>query len=219
MKKIDVMLVEDHPEYRESVELVLGTTKEIVLAHQFGTADQCLHVLEHNTPDPLPDVILLDLNLPGLKGIDALPLIKQHCPESPIVVLTQSDCEADVLAAISAGASGYLLKASTGDQLIQGIRSALEGETPIDPKVARFILNTLRGKPKATDAEGALSERELEVLGLLGDGLAKKEIANQLEISTHTVDNYMRRIYEKFLVPNAAAAISKAYKIGLFPHK
>lgn len=116
-----------HTEYRESLELVLSTTKDIVLAHQFGTADQCLHVLEHDAPNPMPDLILLDLNLPGLNGIDALPLLKKHTQETPIIVLTQSDREADVLAAISAGASGYLLKSSTGDQLINGIRGGAEG--------------------------------------------------------------------------------------------
>jgi DNA-binding NarL/FixJ family response regulator len=214
--KINIMLVEDHPEYRESVELVLSTTQDIVLAHQFGTADQCLHVLEHNTPNPLPDLILLDLNLPGLSGIEALPLLKQHLPNTPIIVLTQSDRETDVLAAISAGASGYLLKSSSSDQLILGIRSVLNGEAPIDPKVARFIVNNLRNEQQKTKAAGILSERELDVLSLLGDGLVKKEIAARLEISTHTVDNYMRRIYEKLQVPNAPAAVAKAFKAGIF---
>lgn len=215
--KINVMLVEDHPEYRESVELVFSTTKDIALAHQFGSADQCLHFLEHNTPNPMPDIILLDLNLPGLNGIDALPLLKEHSPKTPIIILTQSDREADVLAAISAGASGYLLKSSTGDQLIRGTRSVLNGEAPIDPKVACFMLKILRGQPQHTDKDSALSERELSVLSLLGEGLLKKEIADRLGISTHTVDNYMRRIYEKLQVPNAAAAIAKAYKAGIFP--
>lgn len=200
-----------HTEYRESLELVLSTTKDIVLAHQFGTADQCLHVLEHDAPNPMPD-----LNLPGLNGIDALPLLKKHTQETPIIVLTQSDREADVLAAISAGASGYLLKSSTGDQLINGIRGGLKGEAPIDPKVALFIVNTLRNGPQKTERQSTLSEREIAVLSLLGEGLVKKEIANRLEISTHTVDNYMRRIYEKLQVPNAPAAIHKAHKSGLF---
>ncbi|MDF7825988.1 response regulator transcription factor [Pontiellaceae bacterium B12227] len=214
-RKINVMLVEDHPEYRESVELVLSTTEDIVLAHQFGTADQGLHFLEQDLPDNIPDIMLLDLNLPGLNGIEALPLLKKLSPKTPIIVLTQSDRESDVLAAISAGASGYLLKASTGDQLIAGIRTVLKGGAPIDPKVARYMLNILCDEPRNTD--NTLSERELSVLTLLGEGLVKKEIAARLDISTHTVDNYMRRIYEKLQVPNAAAAISKAYKVGLFP--
>ncbi|WP_372796495.1 response regulator [Pontiella sp.] len=215
-KKINVMLVEDHPEYRESVELVLGTTTDIVLAHQFGTADQCLHFLENNAPEQRPDIVLLDLNLPGLSGIDALPQITAHCPDTPIIVLTQSDRETDVLAAIGAGASGYLLKASTGGQLINGIRSVLKGEAPIDSKVARFMVDFLRNEPQPADEDGTLSERELAVLTLLGEGLVKKEIANRLDISSHTVDNYMRRIYEKLQAPNAPAAIAKAYKAGLF---
>ncbi|MDF7806449.1 response regulator transcription factor [Pontiellaceae bacterium B12219] len=215
--KINIMLIEDHPEYRESIELVLSTTEDLLLARQFGTADQALHVLEQKPPVEVPDIILLDLNLPGLSGIDALPLLKKHSPQTPIIVLTQSDHEADVLAAISAGASGYLLKASTGSELIGGIRTVLNGGAPIDPKMARYMVDFLSDKPQHTEKDCTLSERELSVLTLQGEGLVKKEIAERLDISTHTVDNYMRRIYEKLQVPNAPAAIAKAFRSGLFP--
>jgi DNA-binding NarL/FixJ family response regulator len=199
-----------------SPALVLGTTQDIAHAHQFGTADQALHFLQHDAAGNQPDLILLDLNLPGPSGIDALPRFKDFSPMTPIIVLTQSDREADVLSAISAGASGYLLKSSTGNQLLNGIRGAVKDEAPIDPKMARFLLENLRQKKKPRDEGGMLSERELEVLALLGEGLVKKQIAQRLDISTHTVDNYMRRIYEKLQVPNAPAAIFKAYKTGIF---
>lgn len=215
---INVMLVEDHPEYRESVALALGTSEDIVLAHQFGTADQALHFLEDGAAGRMPDLILLDLNLPGLNGIEALPQLNKHAPETPVIVLTQSDREADVVSAITAGAAGYLLKTSTCDQILNGIRSALKGGAPIDPGIARFILETLRDEQHKTDEDRALSKRELEVLNLLAEGLAKKEIADRLNISSHTVDNYMRRIYEKLQVPNAPAAVAKAFKTGIFPH-
>ncbi|WP_372809091.1 response regulator [Pontiella sp.] len=214
---IRVMLVEDHPEYRESVALVLGTTPDIRLAHQFGTADQALHFLQHDAADHRPDLILLDLHLPGLSGIDALPRFSECSPTTPIIVLTQSDREADVVNAIARGASGYLLKSSTSTQLLNGIRGVFNDEAPIDPKMARYLVETLRNKPNTADMEGVLSERELDVLSLLGEGLVKKEIALRLEISTHTVDNYMRRIYEKLQVPNAPSAIYKAYKTGILP--
>jgi DNA-binding NarL/FixJ family response regulator len=216
MKKTNIMLIEDSPEYRESVVLALSTADHITVSHQFGTADQALHFLETDATGTLPTLILLDLRLPGLSGIDALPHLKTHAPGVPIIVLSQSDREVDVVHAIIAGASGYLLKSSTCGQLLEGIHSVLEGGAPIDPKVARFILNTLRNTPLKSEEDDTLSDRELDVLALLGEGLVKKEIANRLDISTHTVDNYMRRIYEKLQVPNGPAAVAKAYRSGIF---
>lgn len=164
-----------------------------------------------------PVIVLLDLNLPGLSGIDALPWFKKYAPETRVIILTQSNREADVLAAISSGAAGYLLKSSTRDQIIDAIRLVVQGGAPIDPRIASYILQTLRGKPKKAEEERALSEREVEILILLGEGLVKKEIAQKLKISAHTVDNHIRHIYEKLHVPNAPAAVSKAYKTGILP--
>jgi DNA-binding NarL/FixJ family response regulator len=216
-KTISVMLVEDNPEYREGIAIALEAVPDITLASQFGTAEIALRNLEHAPAKEIPDLVLLDLNLPGLTGIDALPWFKKYSPETPVIILTQSNREADVLAAISAGATGYLLKSATRDQLIEAIRLVLQGGAPLDPGVARYILQCLRGKPQKETEESALSERELEVLVLLGDGLLKKEIASRLSISAHTVDNHIRHIYEKLHVPNAPAAIHKAHRLGIFP--
>lgn len=214
-KAIKVMLVEDHPEYREILSLALGSTLDIQLMHQFGTAEQALHFLQHNATKSAPDVILLDLNLPGLSGIDAIPWFHEYAPKTSILVLTQSENETDVLQAIQKGATGYFLKASTRNQLIDGIRLVMEGGSPIDSKVATFILKKLRSSPQKTDTEGLLSDREIEVLTQLSKGLVKKEIADQLDISAHTVSNHIRHIYEKLQVQNAPAAISKAYQKGI----
>jgi DNA-binding NarL/FixJ family response regulator len=216
-KTISVMLVEDNPEYREGIAIALEAVPDITLASQFGTAEIALRNLEHAPAKEIPDLVLLDLNLPGLTGIDALPWFKKYSTETPVIILTQSNREADVLAAISAGAAGYLLKSSTRDQLIEAIRLVMQGGAPIDPAVARYILQRLRDKPQKETEESALSDRELEVLTLLGDGLLKKEIAHQLSISAHTVDNHIRHIYVKLHVPNAPAAIHKAHRLGIFP--
>jgi DNA-binding NarL/FixJ family response regulator len=218
-KQINVMLVEDNPEYREGIEIALEAVPDITLSSQFGTAEIALRNLEHAPVKEIPDLVLLDLNLPGLAGVDALPWFKKYSPKTPIIILTQSNREADVLAAISAGASGYLLKSSTRDQIIDAIRLVMQGGAPIDPQVARYILEKLRGEPQKETEESALSEREIEVLTLLGEGLLKKEIANRLSISAHTVDNHIRHIYEKLHVPNAPAAINKAHRLGIFPPK
>lgn len=217
-KPINVMLVEDNPEYREGMAIALEVVPDISLTTQFGTAEIALRSLQEMAGANVPDIVLLDLNLPGLSGIEALPWFATYSPETPVIILTQSNREADVLAAITAGAAGYLLKSSTRDQLIEAIRLVKKGGSPIDPHIARYILQTLRERPRKANDERALSEREIEVLSLLGEGLVKKEIAGELGISSHTVDNHMRHIYEKLQVPNAPAAITKAFKAGILPH-
>ncbi|MGJ8673366.1 response regulator [Rubritalea sp.] len=215
LSRIPIMLVEDHPEYRESLGLVFNKSRDVELATQFGAAEEALYYLHRVTGNEDPGVILLDLNLPAMSGIEAIPEFKKYLPDTPIVVLTQSDREADVLAAISAGASGYLLKSSSGKQIRESIRAVIDGGAPLDPKVAHYILENLCNKRRKTDDVFMLSEREIEVLSLMSEGLVQKQIAGQLAISNHTVGNHIRNIYEKIQVKNAPAAISKAYRNGI----
>lgn len=219
-KPIQIMLVEDHPEYREGIALAVGKEQSMDLASEFGTAEQALNALEADCSLAPPDIVLLDLNLPGISGIEAIPLLKGLIPSAHIIVLTQSDAEADVVAAISAGASGYLLKSSSRAKISAAVRSVTEGGAPIDPGVAMYLLDSIRGNSaSADDSQAFLSEREIEILGLLAEGLVKKEIAYQLDISSHTVSNHIRHIYEKLQVQNAPAAVNEAYKKGIFPSK
>ena len=216
MAEIKITLVEDHPEYRESLALALSYADGIQLAHKFGTAEQALHFLEYEAIGQMPDLILLDLNLPGMNGIEAIPWLKKQTPKTPIMILTQSDREADVITAIAAGASGYLLKSATRNQLTDAIRLVIEGGAPLDPNVAKYILNKLHTPPRKKTDTIALTEREIDVLTQLAEGLVKKQIAERLNISSHTVDNHIRHIYEKLQVPNAPAAVNKAHHLGLF---
>lgn len=216
MSEIKISLIEDHPEYRESLALALSYAEGIQLTHQFGTAEQALHFLEYEANGQMPDLILLDLNLPGMNGIEAIPWLKKQTPKTPIIILTQSEREADVVTAIAAGASGYLLKSATRNQLTDAIRLVIKGGAPLDPNVAKYILNKLHTPPTKKAETSALTDREIQVLTLLGEGLVKKQIAAQLDISSHTVDNHIRHIYEKLRVPNAPAAIAKAFKTGIF---
>lgn len=206
-------MVEDHPEYREGIALALETEPDITLTHQFGMAEQALRYLETDTST---DVVLLDLNLPEMSGLEAIPWIKKYCPNSHVIILSQSDDEADILKAIHLGASGYLLKESTLDQIISGIQTVVTGGASLDPRVAKFILNTIQKKVPAPSPKQLLSEREIEILKLLSEGLMKKEISDRLDINTTTVATHVRRIYEKLETPNAPAAIAKAYKAGIF---
>lgn len=210
-----VMMVEDHPEYREGIALALECVDDIALLSTFGTAERALrHLQERHTPQK-PDVILLDLNLPGITGLEALPYFRACLPEAKVIILTQSDREADVLAAISAGAAGYLLKSAPLNQITESIRTVMSGGAALDAKMATFILNSLKKAPPKPEAGKQLSPRELEVLTLLGQGLLKKEISDRLGVSVPTVATHVRHIYEKLNVQNAAAAITKAYSAGI----
>lgn len=216
---VRIMLVEDQAAYREVISLALKRETTMELTRQFGTAEFALRALQHPKEQDAPDLILLDLNLPGMSGIEAIPWINQYAPDTKIIILTQSDAEADVLQAIRAGVSGYLLKSASPAQITDSIRTVMDGGAPLDAGVAGFILDTLQGKLPKTEPEAALSERELEILTLLANGLSKKEIANQLGISAYTVVYHVKHIYEKLEAVNAPAAISKAYEHGILPRK
>lgn len=214
---ITVMLVEDNREYREVIRLALDRDQHTELACEFGTAEVALRSLRDRAIQRPPDVILLDLRLPGMSGIDALPHFTQSFPSAKIIILSQSDEEADVLRSISLGASGYLLKSSTILQIKDGIRHVFEGGASLDPSVAKFLLKSLQSRTPQAESATLLSERELEILTLLADGLVKKEIGDRLKIAYPTVDSHVRHIYEKLDVRNAPSAISKAHRLGIFP--
>ncbi len=217
-KRINVMIVEDHPEYREGIKLALESSSTINMTGAFGTAERALRNLQKRRID-VPDIILLDLNLPGMSGIEAIPAFLALSPTVKIIALTQSDREADVLAAISAGASGYLLKSATLDQITDGIETVMNGGAPLDAGVAGLILNTLKAALPEKEANNLLTVREREILGCLADGLVKKEVADELDISITTVATHVKHIYEKLNVQNAPAAVAKAFRLGLFsPH-
>ena len=218
-KTIRVIMVEDHPDYREGIRFALETVDDIELKHTFGTAERALRNVQDANNSTAPDVVLLDLNLPGMSGLEAMPWFKQYVPNTHLIVLSQSDKEADVLEAISAGAAGYLLKNASLDQITDGIRTVITGGATLDAGIAKFILTTLQGKPRQSTESISLSDREMEVLGLIGEGLLKKEISDQLKISMPTVATHVRHIYEKLEVQNAPAAISKAYRTGILPVK
>lgn len=216
-RKMKIMLVEDSPAYRKVIDSTLKGDPDLTLISQFGTAEIALRSLEDLSTRIVPDLILLDLNLPGMSGIEALPLFRQRIPDTKIIVLTQSNREADVLASILAGTSGYLLKSTTLDHITEAIITVMEGGAMLDDKVARFILDTMKKTiPKVAAKNKILSTRELEVLTLIGEGFIKKEVAEQLGISVKTVNTHVGNIFEKLEVQNAAAAVNRGHRLGLF---
>lgn len=213
MRTLRVMLIEDSAEYRRIVGLALGDQPDMRLTGQFGTAEVAVRSLTSLSAADAPDVILLDLRLPGMGGLEAIPRIRVVATDAKIIVLSRSDAPGDVLRAIEAGVSGYLLKSATLDEIADGIRNVAAGEAALDKHVARHILDSLRARTEAPAT--ILTDREQEVLALLAEGLVKKEIARRLQISYATVDTHVSHIYAKLNVANAPAAVSQAYQRGL----
>jgi len=218
-RKTRIILIEDHPEYRKVLEFALEEEADMELVSKFGAAEVALRHLQDMSTRKEADIILLDLNLPGMSGLKAIPYLKTSLPAAEIIILTQSDKEADVLRAIQSGAAGYLLKSSSMQEIAQGIRTVISGGATLDANIARFIMQAVQAQTPNVTSEKVLSEREMEILTLLAEGLVKKEIADRLCISSHTVVSHIRHIYEKLNVQNAPSAVNKAYRLGLFPPK
>lgn len=214
-RKTNIMIVEDHPAYREAIELSLQEETDLLLTGTYGAAEIALRSLQSMETRKPTDLILLDLHLPGMSGIDAIPFFKKSLPRAKIIILTQSEKEADILQAIQCGAEGYLLKSSSFEEITSGIRTVMDGGATLDPSLALFIMNTLKGRKKSDPAPAQLTAREMEILTHLSEGFHKKEIAQRLDIGVSTVAEYVKRIYIKLNVQNAPAAINKAYKSGI----
>ena len=210
-----IFLIEDNPEYRKSLDTAFRLDLRFKLTHTTGTAERALDVLLDMRVENRPDLILLDLKLPGMTGLQAIHSLLAITPNTKILVLSQSDREADVVKAIASGASGYLVKTSSIQEITEAIETVMQGGAPLDKKVAKYILKTLQAIPHSGKDTHNLSEREMETLTLLAAGLGKKQIGEKLGISEFTVAAYVRSIYTKLEVVNAPAAVSQAYRRGI----
>jgi DNA-binding NarL/FixJ family response regulator len=202
-------------DYRTVIALAIDDAADMELTGLFGTTEIALRTLETTNTLEQPDILLLDLRLPGMSGLDAIPLIHAVSPTTRIIILSQSDVPSDIVQAISAGVSGYLLKGARLQEITDAIRTVSQGGGSLDKNVAQFILEKMT--TKALVQIDALTERENEILLMLSEGLVKKEIATQLGIGYSTVDTHVSHIYKKLGVSNAPAAVSKAYQSGILP--
>ena len=204
-------IIEDHAAFRRTLARVLNTEAGLRCTGDF---DSCEKALARLAQEDAPDLILLDVGLPGMSGLEGIRFIKEKAPKTLVVILTVFEDDDKVFAAICAGAAGYLLKTSSAAEITQAVREALAGGSPMNPRIARRVLEMFsRLAPKQGDY--GLSEREKEILQLMVGGLIKKEIADRLTLSVHTVDTYLRRIYEKLEVNTRTGAVAKALKEGL----
>lgn len=209
-----IWLIEDNETLRKTVARVLSRQSDMVCEHQF---DRCEDAFEVLMKGAVPDVILLDLGLPGISGIEGIRRIKTALPQIEILVFSVFDDNEKVFKAICAGASGYLLKTSSQAEIPEAIREVLAGGAPINARIAGQVLEMFRHlAPESKDY--GLTDRENEVLEQMVGGLTKKEIADQLGLSFHTVDKHIRGIYSKLHVNTMTGAVAKALKEGLLKH-
>jgi DNA-binding NarL/FixJ family response regulator len=203
---INVWLVEDNETYRGAIARTLDRVPGLRCTGAFGCCEDALRRLRDDHP---PEVVLLDIGLPGLSGIDGIQHFKALSPTTHVIMLTVFEDNDRIFRAICAGASGYLLKNSPADLIAQAIREVLGGGAPMTPQIARSVLNLfarLAGPPPEHD----LSQREKETLEFLVQGLTTKEIADHLALSIHTVDTHLRNIYRKLDVHSRAGAVARA---------
>jgi DNA-binding NarL/FixJ family response regulator len=206
-----IWIIEDHVAFRRTLVRVLNTETGLQCTRDFDSCEKALAALAH---DEAPGLILLDVGLPGMSGLDGIRLLKERAPKSLVVILTVFEDDDKVFQAVCAGAAGYLLKTSSATDITQAVRDALAGGSPMTPRIARRVLDMFsKFAPKQSDY--GLSDREKEILLLMTTGLIKKEIADKLTLSIHTVDTYLRRIYEKLEVNTRTGAVAKALKEGL----
>jgi DNA-binding NarL/FixJ family response regulator len=204
---ISVLIADDHGVIRDGLGRLIDALEDIELA---GTASDGAEAVERSR-ELAPDVVLMDLDMPRMDGIEATRRITEERPGTAVLVLTSFSDRARILGALSAGACGYLLKDASSDEVADGIRAASRGESPLDPRAARTIISA-RSEP---DPIGALSAREREVLALLVEGLPNKLIARRLEISEKTVKSHLTRIFRELGVTDRTQAALWAERHGL----
>jgi DNA-binding NarL/FixJ family response regulator len=208
---IRVWIIEDEPDFREMLREMLDETEGIVCDRSFGSVESALPAFSE---DNLPDVVLVDLQLPGANGVEVIKHLKASYPALHSVVLTISDDRSSVFNAICAGASGYLIKNDPLEKIVDGIRLVCKGGSPLSGTIAAMVLTVFQGAREVV-GEYELTARETEILRMLSQGISKKEIVDDLSIAPHTVDFHLRNIYGKLHVHSQAGAVGKALRKGL----
>jgi DNA-binding NarL/FixJ family response regulator len=201
MGKIRILIVDDHPVVREGLAGMLSGQSDFEVVALAANGAEGVALYEQHTPD----VVLMDLRMPVLDGVGAIEQIRAKRPSAHILVLTTYDSDADIVRAIEAGATGYLLKDAPRDELFRSIRASARGESALSAAVASRLMSRMRAP-----AEENLSTREIEVLQLVARGTSNKEIGKQLHISTATVKTHLIHIFDKLGVKDRTSAVTVA---------
>ncbi|HEX6313318.1 MAG TPA: response regulator transcription factor [Gemmatimonadaceae bacterium] len=202
-------LVEDNALYRETVSDLLVESGRFRGVRAFADAESALALVDQRVE--IPELVLMDIALPGMSGSECVRALRKRLPGVPVVMLTVHQSNDRIFEAVCAGASGYLLKSAAGAEILDAVERVLDGGAAMDAQIARRVLEMFArfGGPPA---DYGLSDRERQILQLLVDGFTKQHIANQLELSPHTIDGHVRNIYMKLHVNNRSGAVAKALR-------
>jgi DNA-binding NarL/FixJ family response regulator len=213
MKIIQVLIADDHAFYREGVRTMLNTVDEVEIMGEATTGEETLEM----AVKLLPDVILMDIKMPGLNGIEATRRILSACPNLGVLMVTMFEDDDFVFAAMRAGARGYLLKDADRDELVRAVKAVSRGEAIFSPTIAQRLIHYFAALPSRASALAfpELTDREREILRLIAQGYSNMEIADKLVLSLKTVQNHVSTIYGKLHVADRAQAILRAQKAGL----
>ena len=206
MKKLSILIADDHPVVRDGLRGMLESQADFEVVGEAADGAQAIQLTE----ELRPEIVLMDLRMPLVDGVTAIREIKNSQAETQILVLTTYDSDADILPAIEAGATGYLLKDSSREELYGAIRATARGDTVLAPTVAARLVGQMRAP-----AEERLSSRELEVLQLVAEGASNKDIASRLHISQATVKSHLIHIFGKLGVSDRTAAVTVALQRGI----
>jgi DNA-binding NarL/FixJ family response regulator len=201
---IRLLIVDDHPIVRDGLRGVFAAEPDLEVVGEAANGTEAIRRAGE------ADVVLMDLRMPEMGGVEAITRLRETCPDVRVLVLTTFDTDSDVLPAIEAGATGYLLKDAPREELLRAVRSAYRGESVLSPSVAGRLMGRMR-RP----SDGTLSKREREVLALVADGTTNREAARRLFVSEATIKTHLLHIYDKLGVRDRAAAVGEAYKRGL----
>lgn len=205
-----VSIVEDNEQLRGTLARMIGRAEGFQCVGQHGSAEAALEAI----PGESPNVVLMDINLPGMNGVECVRKLKQIVPQTQVVMLTAYEDTENIFNSLAAGASGYLLKRSKSAEILEAIRDVQNGGSPMTTHIARKVVQSFQASAASAPAQPTedLSPREQEVLDLLSQGFMYKEIADKLSISFETVRTYIRRIYEKLHVRTRTEAVAKALR-------
>ena len=207
MNTISVVVVEDIDEIRNALRVLINGSEGFSCEHVFSRGEDAIEQLPHLQPD----IVLMDINLPGKNGIECVKELSEKIPATQFMMCTVYDDDDNIFESLSAGASGYILKRTSPAQILEAIRELYDGGSPMSSEIARRVVESLKKKNKPSGATEILTEREKEILDFLSKGLLYKEIAAELFISKETVKRHIHNIYEKLQVQTRTEALNKAF--------
>lgn len=208
---IKVAIIEDQPEIREGLRLLIDGTAGFASAGAFRTMEEALKEIAAQSPD----AILIDIGLPGMSGIEGIPLLRESCAYAKILVLTVYDDDDRVFSALCEGASGYLLKKTPPARLLDSVKEAVDGGGPMSPEIAHRVIRLFRDFRPPQPATHDLTPHETRLLKLLAEGHNYKSAARELNVSPNTIAFHMKHVYEKLHVHSKSQAVAKALRAGI----